>query len=100
MSIASQRYVFKKSNVDVAPDNPGVYGLYNASGEVIYYGMSEVSIRSRLQSHQAGNEGPCTAWAHSYNYEACSNPVVREIGLLAAHELIHGSMPRCNEVRP
>lgn len=62
MPIVGDRYAFTKENVDKSPDEKGVYALYD--GDVlIYYGRASgdsVTIRTRLQSHQRGDEGRCT----------------------------------------
>ena len=62
MPITGQKYAFTDKNVNNAPASHGVYVLYD--GDVtIYIGRASgegVTIRSRLKSHKAGNEGPCT----------------------------------------
>lgn len=100
MPITNQKYAFTKANVDAAPDKPGVYGLYQ--GATIYYGSSEISIRSRLQRHQSGAEGSCTKSASTFNVEltTASNAKHREKQLIDEHTRIHGKLPKCNEVSP
>lgn len=44
---------FTKVEVENAPACKGVYQLYYASGEVVYIGSSESSIRSRLKEHKS-----------------------------------------------
>lgn len=100
MPVSGQRHDFTKANVDASPEVPGVYGLYDSSDFPIYYGSSEVSIRSRLQRHLAGLEGPCTKSATYYRREACPNPVARERALLQEHARAYGKLPRCNSVIP
>lgn len=97
MPVAGKIYTFTKDNVDNAPDKGGVYVLLNNSDGVIYYGRSTTSIRTRLQSHFAGNEGTCTKGAAKYKRETCSNPKSREKELLDAFESAHGKLPHCNE---
>lgn len=104
MPIVSQRYYFTKYNIEqMAPDSHGVYGLYNAQGATIYYGRAMgngVTIKSRLLSHQRGDEGLCTKSADSFNREICPNPAMRERELIEEHRRIYGRNPRCNEVTP
>lgn len=100
MPINGKRWAFTKPSVDNAIDAPGVYGLYDANGNCIYYGSSETSIRTRLQRHQSGAEGPCTQSASSYNEEACSSPVAIERQLLLEYKRTYGVLPRCNSVIP
>lgn len=100
MPLSGPRHAFVKANVDASPDQPGVYGLYDENDFPIYYGSSEVSIRSRLQRHLAGIEGPCTQSASYYRRETCANPVARERALLQEHARIYGKLPRCNSMVP
>ncbi len=96
---ASKKYKFTKDNVDNAPDEQGVYALFDEQ-EVIYYGRAKgenVTIRSRLQSHLAGREGVCTKKATHYQREVTTAPVSREKQLLEEYDLVHGRLPRCNE---
>jgi hypothetical protein len=90
---------FTKANVDKSPENAGVYALFDGN-ECIYYGRAQggsVTIRSRLQSHQRGDEGPCTKKATHYKREVTSYPISREKELLEAYEKSFGRLPRCNK---
>jgi hypothetical protein len=104
MPIATQAYYFTRQNILVyAPDTHGVYGLYDGTGVPIYYGRAMgngVTVKSRLLSHERGDEGPCTKSAYSFNTEVCFNPAQREQQLLAEHQRVYGRLPRCNEVMP
>jgi len=96
MGMTGKKIPFTESNVNGSPDKPGVYLLFD--GDVlIYIGQSEESIRDRLQSHLAGNDGPCTQGATHYMRETCSDPVAREEELLREFKRQHGRLPRCNE---
>ncbi len=99
MPIAGQLYPFTKTNVDDAPGSPGVYGLYR-NGVTTYCGSSEVSIRTRLQRHKSGLEGPCTANAVFFNWEltAADYAKAREKQLLDEHVRQYGRLPQCNDV--
>ena len=98
----NNRYVFVKSVVSLATTEEGVYALYDRD-ELIYYGKSEegeLGIRGRLLRHIGGDEGGCTQGATHWAYEACDDPAQREVDLLAAFQVQHERLPRCNDVQP
>ncbi len=101
MPITGDKYAFTESNVNDAPAEHGVYALYD--GDVtIYIGRASgdgVTIRSRLQSHYRGDEGPCTEAATNYRREVTSRPIARESDLLDEFEENYGELPRCNDRR-
>jgi excinuclease UvrABC nuclease subunit len=101
MPISGDKYAFTKDNVNKAPDDHGVYALYD--GDVlIYYGRAAgdgVTIGSRLRSHFKGDEGPCTQGATHYRREVTSRPVAREVELLNEFENAYRRLPRCNDRR-
>jgi hypothetical protein len=101
MPINGTMIPFTKERVDKAPAVAGVYALVD--GEVlIYYGRalgSSETIRSRLQSHQAGREGRCTQQATHYMREPTDRPKLREKELLEEYEMLYGYLPRCNDRR-
>ena len=97
--IGGRSHGFNEMNIMLAPEGPGVYALYNGAS-VIYYGRARgpsTTIRSRLQSHQAGREGPCTQGASHFRYEEIPEPADRELELLNEFESRFGRLPRCNE---
>lgn len=99
MPISGNSYAFTKENVDKAPAKHGVYQL-EQGGNVTYVGRAagdSVTIRSRLQSHQRGDEGPCTKAAARYKREVTDRPVAREKELLEEFRRQHGRFPRCND---
>ena len=98
----SDTYAFSKNNVDKAPNSHGVYALYR-DGVLIYIGRASgngVTIRSRLQCHLRGDEGPCTRAATHYWREQNAAPIAREAELLDWHRKKFGALPRCNERQP
>lgn len=100
MPISGNWYKFDQHSVDNSPDVPGVYALFDGA-ELINIGEAEKSIRSRLQSHLRGDDGPCTQGATTYQREECANPKARERMLLEEFARAHaGELPRCNEVMP
>jgi hypothetical protein len=101
MPISGSKYEFTEKNVNNAPDEHGVYALYDDE-ILIYHGRAAgdgVAIRSRLQSHFGGDEGPCTRGATHYRREANNSPKHREKELLDEFEAKFGRLPRCNERR-
>ena len=106
MPISGDMYEFTKRNVDLAPDEHGVYALYHAkdTNEPTYIGRAaglDVTIRGRLQDHQAGRDGACTEISKYYKREICANPVEREKELLREYQRNHGgNLPFCNDVYP
>lgn len=97
MPISTPKHQFTVSHINAyAPHTRGVYALYD-NGQVVYYGKSNYSVRDRLLSHKAGNEGRCTQHAALFNTEYATNPEARERQLLREHYAKHGKLPRCNE---
>jgi excinuclease UvrABC nuclease subunit len=99
MPIGGSKYLFSKDNVDKAPDEHGVYELYDGD-ELIYIGRAAgtgVTIRTRLQAHRRGDEGRCTQRATHYRREVNSRPIGREAELIREYVTRYGRLPRCNE---
>ena len=99
MPITGKTYPFSKQNVDSAPTSHGVYALYDST-TLIYIGRASgdsVTIRTRLQSHHRGDEGPCTKGASHYKREVTSTPIAREKELLDEYRRAYGKLPRCND---
>ena len=102
MPINGDSYDFTWANVNNAPERHGVYALYR-NGRLVYCGRAAgagVTIRSRLQSHKRGDEGPCTANATRYRREVTESPVSRERELLQEFVQQYGRLPECNDVMP
>lgn len=99
MPIAGEKFRFDLESVKHSPDRAGVYALYDGD-EIIYYGRAEgltVTIRSRLEAHKRGQEGPCTQNATQYSREVSARPAERERVLLEEYTELHdGQLPRCN----
>ena len=99
MTIAADKIQFTDANIKEAPAEAGVYVLYEGE-TIIYFGRAQggdVTIRSRLEDHEAGREGPCTKNATAFKVEMTSSAVEREKELLEEYKNAHGSLPRCNE---
>ncbi len=102
MPISDDRYSFTAENLDKAPNEAGVYALYDGDS-LIYIGRAQggsVTIRSRLKDHKAGRDGPCTKAATSYKREVTSQSVSREKELLDEYYNTNRRLPKCNDVRP
>jgi hypothetical protein len=88
-----RRYKFARIVVAGAPDDAGVYTLWDEE-ELVYYGRAEggeATIRSRLLEHfRAGLRATHYAW------ELCRDPAAREAELLREHERAFGRLPRFN----
>jgi len=104
----SRRYRFTRIVISGAPDEAGVYALWDGE-EVIYYGRAEggsgdgnaeggnagrATIRSRLLDHYYAD----TRRATHYSWEICTDPRAREAQLLGEHERAFGRPPRDNKV--
>jgi len=97
MPIASPRYALTRTMVAGAPDDPGVYALWE-NDELIYYGHARgegATIQSCLQRHLDGGNG-CTVAATHYGWEISANPPLREAELLREFQRAHKRLPRCN----
>jgi hypothetical protein len=97
MPIASPRYALTQVMVSGAPNDPGVYALWE-SDELIYYGHARgdsATIQSCLKRH-LGGDGGCTAGATHYGWEISANPPLREAELLREFQRTHNRLPRCN----
>jgi hypothetical protein len=89
----SRRYRFTQLVIAGAPDEMGVYALWDGE-EVIYYGRG--NIRPRLLDHFHGRLDPLTRRATHYGWEICASPEVREAELLNEHQRVFGKPPRLN----
>ena len=90
----ARRYRFTRIVFSGAPDDPGVYALWDDE-ELVYYGRAdrgENSIRSRLLDLYYENPKRAT----HYSWEVCADPAKREAELLGEHERTFGRPPRLN----
>ena len=84
-----RRYRFARTVLQGAPDEPGVYALWE-DDELVYYGRAQ-RLRTTLLERLAKD----TASTH-YGWEICAHPAAREAELLAEHERRYGRRPRHN----
>lgn len=94
-----RRYRFARLVLLGAPDDAGVYSLFDGE-EIIYYGRASggpgATIRARLLDHFHGRIDGATSAATHYSWEVCSDPVAREADLLREFRALFGRAPRCN----
>jgi hypothetical protein len=83
-----RRYRFSRIVIAGAPDDVGVYALWEED-ELVYYGRG--AIRTRLLQHFDRRDR-----ATHYSWELCADPAAREAALLAEHERAFGRPPRYN----
>jgi len=87
MPINGDKYRFTRSNVELVPDAPGVYALFE-NGEVAFYGRAQGgsdTIRARLNDHLAGRQPPGRVKAKLFSFEVTRYPASRERALLEEH---------------
>ena len=99
MPINGSKFQFTETNINLSPDQPGVYVLY-VEGHLIYYGSSEKSIRSRLHDHISGREGDCTKVTDVFGCEVSSKPLQREQELILEYKAAFSVLPLCNNKKP
>lgn len=84
------RYRFTRTVVLGAPDEPGVYALWEGD-DLVYYGRAQ-KLRSALLARLAKHD----ARASHYSWELSADPAGREAELLRAFERRYGRRPRDN----
>ena len=84
----AQRYKLTRIVMQGAPDEPGIYTLWDGD-EVVYYGRG-ATIRSGLLEQLEKTH------ATHYSWEVCADPARREAELLREHERAYGRRPREN----
>jgi hypothetical protein len=85
----TRRYRFARIVIAGAPEDVGVYALWEEE-EIVYYGRG--AVRSRLMEHFEGRVG-----ATHYSWELCKDPPAREAELLREHQRMFGRLPRINQ---
>lgn len=96
--LALPRFAFNPAYVEHAPDDTGVYGLFEHD-ELIYVGTAKrggkLSIRDCLRRHLRGE---CTRDATHYAWELTLWPNARETQILAGFTQQTGRDPRCQQL--
>lgn len=97
--LALPRYAFTRTNVQYAPEETGIYGLFDDDGQLVYIGKAtdrnDHSIMACLLRHQDGVHGECTMKAKAYSWEVTLWPSARETEVLASFHQAHQRDPRC-----
>jgi hypothetical protein len=90
----SQRYKFTRTVLQGAPEEPGVYALWDGD-ELVYYGraIDGGTIRARLLVHLERTH------ATHYSWEVCPDPATREAELLRDYRRLYGRAPRENAAK-
>jgi hypothetical protein len=92
------RYAFKRAALQHAPEEAGIYGLFDGE-DLIYLGRASDrearSLRSLLLLHQDGALGECTMKATHYTWEIAVWAAAREGEVLRAFRRQHQRDPRC-----
>jgi hypothetical protein len=98
MPILGEKHRFTRSNVELAPNAPGVYALY-VGDEVAFYGAAGAgeTIRSRLSEHLGGRQAPGRDAARAFSYEVTRFPMSRERALLEEHRRRTWRLPDYNQ---
>jgi hypothetical protein len=94
--LARARYPFNRRMLEGAPDEIGVYALFD-SDELIYVGAAHggMTIRACLLLHQDGALGACTMKATFYAWELTRWPSARSTEILAEYFRLTRKDPRC-----
>jgi hypothetical protein len=96
MPLPEKKWAFTRTNLEFAPDDPGVFVLWDGE-EVIYIGRATRStIKAELLAHQDGTHGDCTMRASHYSWEITMLSEARETALLAEFRAQFSRPPRCN----
>lgn len=80
-----------------AAEARGVYALYNAEKQIIYYGKAQKqTLSERLLSH-TDPESDCLRSVHYFSFEITDNPDKRYGQLIRKYRNTYGKLPDCNE---
>jgi hypothetical protein len=98
MPIASPRYPFTRTAIEAAPDDHGVYALYQGE-ELVFLGIAvgAASIKTRLIAHAAALIEP--SMATHYAWEIARDPQARLAMLLREYKYAFNRIPRFNNTQ-
>lgn len=98
MPIFSQAHRFTRRNVDLAPDEPGVYALV-VEDDIAFYGSTKTgqTIRACLREHLAGRQTPGREVIRSFSCEVTRFPLSRACALLEEHLRRTWRLPAYNQ---
>lgn len=92
------RYPFLRAFVEQAPEQSGVYALFDAQGDAIYIGCAlarEGGIRRALLGNLKARPRACAAVPANYTWEMAFTPGAREAQLISSFVGQHARMPQC-----
>jgi len=97
LPVASDFVAFRRTLRENCPSRPGVYGMVDPHGQLVYVGMS-IALRKRLITYFQGGETPrkercIAARAHRLVWEVTGHELAAELREL---ELIRRHQPRLN----
>jgi hypothetical protein len=94
--LARARYPFNRRMLEGAPDESGVYALFE-DDELVYVGAAHdgMTIRACLLLHQDGSGGACTSKATAYAWEITRWANARSTEILADFFRLTRKDPRC-----
>jgi excinuclease UvrABC nuclease subunit len=97
MQLELTRYPFAGYAIKGAPDDPGVYLLWEAE-ELAYVGTAPhgATLRSRLTDHLE-KRSQCDCKPTHYSWRLARNPKLLEKELLDQHRQKFERLPRCNK---
>lgn len=101
MSDLRERFPFTSRLIAGAPDEPGVFVLWQ-DREIIFIGHTQgrgETIRSALVEHFAGNASPSTRRATHYSWMITRSPAALEAQLLEEYNKANSRLPWCNTAR-
>lgn len=87
-------YPFTRQNIDLVPENPGVYCL-GRNSHIIYIGSSN-NLNQRLNEHYHTTD-PCINKAESFAIDPRSDYREKERELLEWYLRENGRLPMCND---
>jgi hypothetical protein len=92
------RYPFARFAIAAAPDESGIYVLWEGK-ELVYVGAAigdQITIRSRLLEHLDGVRSCGRCRPTHYTWELARNALVRESEFLRQYRAAYARFPRCN----
>lgn len=101
MPLFGEKHPFTRENVELVPDEPGVFALYGEL-EVAFYGAAcgEETLRSCLILHLWGHQPPGRGEAQRFAFEVTRFPMARRLALLEEHRRTNRRLPPYNEPPP
>ena len=90
---------YQPTEIEEAPDAPGIFEVADARMRTVYIGSSGIaSLRTSLMRHRRDRPDPCiAASAYFFRYEQAENNAAWRARMLEAYQAAHkGRLPTCN----